>query len=92
MLKLKIKVKVKSDAESKKKDILKKLMKDVKDGEGGCGCKDGKGGCMKKDGKGGMSYGSADASALAPYKNAYYKRVKAAQGFARIAKSTGLSS
>lgn len=48
---------------------------------------------MVKDGKGGPGmYSSSDSAALSPYKNAYYKRVKAYKAFDRIAKLTGLGS
>ena len=39
-------------------------------------------------GKGGP--GTSDP--LSPYKNSYYKKVKSAQAFARIAKTTGLDN
>ena len=57
-----------------KKAILKKLLKD---GAGGPGTSV-------------AEISKADAAALNPYKNAYYKRVKAANAFGRIAKLTGL--
>lgn len=57
-----------------KKTMLKDIIKGVKDGKGGPGT---------------TAYGS-DASYLAPYKNAYYKRMKASNAFSRIAKITGL--
>lgn len=59
-----------------KKTMLKDIIKGVKDGKGGPGV---------------GAYGS-DAAALAPYKNSYYKRMKAVNAFQRVAKITGLDS
>ena len=43
-------------------------------------------GCCGKGGPG--DYGSQ----ISPYKNSYYKKMKAAQAFARVAKTTGLDN
>ena len=43
-------------------------------------------GCCGKGGPGNYN------SIISPYKNSYYKKVKAAQAFARVAKSTGLDN
>lgn len=64
-----------------KRMMLKKMVKSCTDGKGGPGSSAGQT----------SQYGS-DASILAPFKNAYYKRAKASAAMAKIAKLTGLGN
>ena len=68
-----------------RKLLLKIIIRSSKDGKGGC----------HKDGMGGAGTSRAalsptDAAAINPFKNAYYKRMKAVGAMAKIAKLTGL--
>ena len=59
-----------------KKAMLKAMVKSCKDGTGGPGSK--------------IALSATDDAIIAPYKNAYYKRAKAASAMDRILKLTGM--
>lgn len=67
-----------------KKAMLKKMIKGCHDGAGGLM------GSLAPSASSRSALSANDAAFLAPYKNAYYKRAKAAGAFARMAKLTGL--
>lgn len=46
----------------------------------------------KKDGIGGPGKASSEDASLAPYKNSFYKHVRTAAAFSRIAKLTGYNA
>lgn len=59
-----------------KKAMLKSMVASCKDGKGGPGSK--------------IALSATDDAIIAPYKNAYYKRAKAANAMDRILRLTGM--